>query len=202
VDGGALEDVTVTNVTMRDVTTAPIFLRVGNRGRGPAGTPVGSMRRVLISHVVAYDAEPRFASIIAGIPGQPVEDVTLSDIRLVYRGGGTARDAKRDPPEVEDAYPEPSMFGTLPAFGFYVRHARGITMRDIVIATMSPDSRPPMVLQDVRGMLLDHVETPRSASGPFAALRDVSDLTVRNVSGVADGRHTRIADGTLPYEAQ
>jgi polygalacturonase len=200
VDGGAVEDVSVTNLTMRDVTTAPIFLRLGNRGRGPAGTPVGSMRRVHISHVVAYNAEPRFASIVAGIPGHPVEDVALSDIRLVYRGGGTAEDAKREPPEVEDAYPEPSMFGTLPALGFFVRHARGVSMRDIVISTMKPDARPPMLLQDVRGMMLDHVESPRDGAGPFAVLRDVSELTVRNVTGVADGRHARIAAGTLPYQ--
>jgi len=202
VDGGALEDITVTNLTMRDVTTAPIFLRIGNRGRGPAGTPVGSIRRVLISHVVASNVEPRFASIIAGIPGHPVEDVTLSDIRLVYRGGGTAEDATRQPPEVEDGYPEPSMFGTLPVFGFFVRHAQGISMRDIVISTMTPDGRPPLLLHDVGRMMLDHVEATRAGTGPFAVLRDVSDLHVRSVSGVADGRHARVAAGTLPYQPQ
>jgi hypothetical protein len=183
---------------MREVTTAPIFLRIGNRGRGPEGTPVGSIRRVLISHVVAYDVEPRFASIIAGIPGHPVEDVTLSDIRVVYRGGGTAQDAARQPPEVEDAYPEPSMFGTLPAFGFFVRHAQGISMRDISVTTLAPDSRPPMVLHDVRRMTLDHVDATRGGAAPFAVLTDVSDLDVRNVSGVTDGRHARVSAGTLP----
>lgn len=198
VDGGAVEDVTVTNITMRDVTTAPIFLRLGNRGRGPAGTPVGSMRRIHLSHITAHTAEPRFASIIAGIPGHPVEDVTLTDIRLIYRGGGTAADAKREPPEVEDAYPEPSMFGTLPAFGFYLRHARNITMRDVVLSTITPDRRPPMVLQDVRTMVLDHVEAAREDAIPFAVVRDVSNLAVRSIDGVADGRHAHIAAGTLP----
>jgi polygalacturonase len=198
VDGGAIEDVTITNLTMRDVTTAPIFLRVGNRGRGPEGTPIGSIRRVLISHVVASNAEPRFASIVAGIPGHPVEDVTLSDIRLVYRGGGTADDARREPPEVEDAYPEPSMFGTLPAFGVYVRHARRLSMRDIVVTTMAPDSRPPMVLQDVDGLTLDRVQAERQDTVPFALLRDVHDLDVRGMAGVEDGRYPRVTAGTLP----
>jgi polygalacturonase len=131
VDGGVVEDVTVTNLTMRDVTTAPIFLRIGNRGRGPDGTPVGAMRRVIISNIVAYNAEPRYASLIAGLPGHPIEDVTLSNIRIVYRGGGTSDDAKIDPPEHEDAYPEPSMFGTVPAYGLFVRHARNVTLRDV-----------------------------------------------------------------------
>ena len=156
------------------------------------------MKRVLISNVTAYNVEPRFAAIIAGIPGHPVEDVTLSNIRLVYRGGGTADDAKREPPEVEDAYPEPSMFGTLPAFGVFVRHARGITLRDVIIQTMSPDARPPVLLQDVRGMTIDHFETPQG-TGPFAVLGDVADLTVRNVSGVRDGRHGEIRAGTLAF---
>ena len=200
VDGGALEDITVTNLTMRHVTTAPIFIRLGNRGRGPEGTPVGSVRRVLISHVVAYDVEPRFASIVAGIPGHPVEDVTLSDIRVVYRGGGTTEDAARRPPEAEEAYPEPSMFGTLPAFGFFVRHAQGITMRDVFMTTAAPDSRPAMLLQDVRAMTLDHVAAMPGSASRFADLIDVSDLEVRNVDGVADGRHARVAAGTLPYQ--
>jgi len=94
------------------------------------------------------------------------------------------------------------MFGTLPAFGFYVRHVQGITMRDVVISTMSPDYRPPVLLHDARNMMLDHFEAPRHGGSPFAVLRDVADLTVRNVSGVADGRHTRIPAGTLPYGQQ
>jgi polygalacturonase len=199
VDGGTLEDVTVTNLTMRDITTAPIFLRVGNRGRGPEGTPVGGMRRIVISNVVASNVEHRYASIIAGIPGHPVEDVTLSNIRIGYRGGGTAEDARREPPEVEDAYPEPSMFGTLPAHGFFIRHARGIRLRDIVVTTASPDARPPMVLHDVHGLLLDGVDAPRASGGPFAILRGVSDLGVRNVNGVADATLADVANGVIAF---
>src|SRR3712207_1005213 len=93
VDGGPIEDVVVTNVTMREVTTAPIFLRLGRRQRGPAGSPVSVLRRVEISNVVVSDADPRFASIIAGLPGHPVEDVPLSNIRILYRGGGTREQA-------------------------------------------------------------------------------------------------------------
>lgn len=87
---------------------------------------------------------------------------------------------------------------TLRAFGFYVRHARSITMRDVVLSTMTSDRRPLMVLQDVRTMLLDHVEARREDAAPFAVMRDVSDLTVLNVAGVADGRHAHIAAGALP----
>jgi polygalacturonase len=197
VDGGLLEDITVTNLTMRDVTTAPLFLRVGNRARGPEGTPIGAMRRIVISNITAYNAEPRYASIIAGLPGHPIEDVTISNVRILYRGGGTAEDAAREVPEREDTYPEPSMFGTLPAYGLFVRHARNVTLRDVAVGVMADDARPPVVLQDVQGIRFDHVDAPRGANVPFAVLRDVSDLVLRDVQGVADLRREHVDRDTV-----
>src|SRR5437764_5804448 len=88
VDGGLLEDVSLTNITMRDVMNSPIFLRLGRRMRGPQGAPVGQLRRVNISNIVAYNVDARYASIIAGIPDHQIEDVALSNIRIFYRGGG------------------------------------------------------------------------------------------------------------------
>ena len=79
VDGGFLEDVTITNITMRDVVNSPFFLRLGNRGRGPSGTMVGQLRRVLISNVIVYNADAKYGSIISGIPGHPIEDVKFDN---------------------------------------------------------------------------------------------------------------------------
>jgi polygalacturonase len=188
----------VTNLTMCEVTTAPIFLRIGNRGRGPEGTPVGAMRRIAISNVIASDIEPRFAASIAGLAGHPVEDVTLSNIRLAYRGGGTVADAQREPPEVEDAYPEPSMFGTLPSYGFYVRHARRLTLRDVAVSTMNADARPPIWLHDADELSLDGFDSSRPLGVAFALLRDVRNLRVRNVAGVVDGVRRSVASGKIP----
>ena len=102
VDGGLLEDVTITNITMRDITNAPIFLYLGNRARGPKETTtVGALRRVMISNVVVYNADSRYGSIISGIPGHPIEDLKLSNIRIHYQGGGTKEQAALAPPERE-----------------------------------------------------------------------------------------------------
>src|SRR5581483_11113849 len=110
VDGGLLEDVTISNLTMRNVQM-PIFLRLGARMRGPAGVPVGALRRVSISNVIAHNSDPRYPSCIAGIPGHDIEDVRISDVRHHLVGGLTPGDAVADPPELVDAYPEPTMFG-------------------------------------------------------------------------------------------
>ena len=68
VDGGLLEDVSITNITMRNIVNSPIFLRLGSRMRSPEGTPIGELRRISISNFVVYNADPRYASIISGIP--------------------------------------------------------------------------------------------------------------------------------------
>jgi polygalacturonase len=191
VDGGLIEDVTITNITMRDVTTAPLFLRLGNRARGPNNPPPGAIRRVNISDIVVFDAEPRFASIIAGLPGHPVEGVRLSNISIVYRGGGTAQDAAIEPPEREKNYPEPSMFGTLPAYGFFIRHARGITLSNIEVSYLTDELRPAFVLDDVQGADFFRIKAQKAQNTPTFVLKNVADFSVMQSRPVADTRIER-----------
>jgi hypothetical protein len=110
VDGALLEDVTVTGISMRDIVSAPIFMRLGSRLRGPDGTKVGTLRRVIISDLVCSNASHRQGSIISGIPGYEIEDVKIANVVITHEGGGTKEDAAFQPPEYEDGYPEPTMF--------------------------------------------------------------------------------------------
>jgi polygalacturonase len=197
VDGSVLEDITVTNLTMRNVTNSPLFLRLGARMRAPEGTPVGALRRVVISNITAYNADPRLASIISGVPGHPIEDVTISNVRILYGGGGTAADAAREVPEREETYPEPSMFGRLPAYGFFIRHATGITLRDVVVSTMTDDARPPFVLHDVKSLTLDNIDARRGSNVPFAIFNGLTDLVLRNTRGIADARLANGEQGAI-----
>jgi polygalacturonase len=191
VDGGNIEDIVVTNITMRDVTTAPIFLRLGRRMRGPEGTPVARFRRIQISDVVVSDADPRFASIIAGLPGHPIEDVRLSDIRILYKGGGTRAQAALEPPERETNYPEPSMFGELPAYGFFIRHARNVELSNVEVGFMTEDLRPAFHLEDVRGAHFLGVTAQKAQDVPTFVLKNVEDFHVRNSRPVPDTRVER-----------
>ncbi|MGA2052120.1 MAG: glycosyl hydrolase family 28-related protein [Opitutales bacterium] len=100
VDGGNIEDITISNIAMRDIMNSPIYIRIGARLRGPANTPVGAIRRVLISNVVVSDADSRYASIIAGLPGHPIEDVTLNNIHIQYKGGLTLDQVHLQPREL------------------------------------------------------------------------------------------------------
>ncbi|UIJ43979.1 glycoside hydrolase family 28 protein [Sphingomonas cannabina] len=148
VDGGAMEDVIARDLTMREVTTAPIFVRLGDRRRGPAGTRVGSTRGIVIADIDAAMSEHRYPAIVAGLPGHPVRDVALRNIHLAFPGGGTAAEAATRPEDQAEAYPEPSMFGPLPAWGLWMRHAEGITIDRLSMETAVPDARPAIVTQD------------------------------------------------------
>ncbi len=186
VDGGIIEDVSVTNLSMRDIGGAPIFVRLGARMRGPADVPVGVIRRLNISNIVCTNAPaPKVCSIVSGIPGHPVEDVRISDVTILHSGGGTASDAARVLPENEKEYPEPTMFGTTPAQGFYLRHVKGIEMSGIKIECTGADARPVYALDDVTGADFRFLKMPAGATSSFA-LTKVRDFSVFRSKPVAD----------------
>jgi polygalacturonase len=191
VDGGFLEDVTISNITMREVFSSVFFLRLGDRARGPNQPPPGTLRRIHIDNVVAYNCDPIYSSIIAGVPGHDIEDLRLSNIRIVYQGGGPASLATSRPAEMEKEYPEPRMFGHIPAYGFFIRHVSGLEMENIHISYMDPDARPAFILEDVKGATFRHVNAQHGPDVPTFILRDVENFHTQNVEGIPDGIKTK-----------
>jgi polygalacturonase len=181
VDGALLEDIAVTNITMRDVISCPIFLRLGSRLRGPKGTGdqstvVGTLRRVLISNITSYNTAGKYGSNITGIPGYPIEDLKISDVYVEHVGGGTAEQAKIQVPEKEDAYPEPGMLGTLPAHGFYFRHVNRLEMSHVEIQPKAPDARPAIYTDDVHRADFYFITAPNTV--PAFSLNNSTDTRI------------------------
>lgn len=173
VDGGRLENVTVTDVDIEGVSV-PIFLRLGNRARPylkGARPGVGTLRNVLLKNIRAKGTS-KIGCSITGLPGHPVENVTLRDVRLGFEGGGTGAEASYKPPEREKSYPESTMFGALPAYGFYCRHVRGLTFTNLHIRTAETDLRHAMVFDDVTDLVLEGLNA-RFSPGAAAMLRMV-----------------------------
>jgi len=170
-DGGTIENVTISNITMRNLGGAPIFLRVGNRGRGPDNPPPGKIRDFNISNVFVKGAP---GSHITGIPGHPVENVRLNNIKIIYDGGGTKEDAQTVPPEREKSYYHLS--GPLPSYGFFIRHAKGITLRDVTVGFEEEDLRPGLICDDVDGLEIDNFKAERAPDGePSVVLKNITD---------------------------
>jgi polygalacturonase len=184
-DGAVCEDITITNLSMRGLATSPFFIRLGTRMRGPKDAKVGYIRRLLISNISSSGAA-QLPAILSGVPGYPIEDVKISDVYLHQVGGGAAELAALDPPENETKYPDPPMFGPLPATGFFLRHIRNLEMSNIEIVTESPDARPAFWLKGIEGADFFRIRVPRTVSVSAFDLRDVKDFRVFGSQFIAD----------------
>lgn len=177
VDGGTLDRVAISNIVVEG-TTAPIFMRLGNRARPPRPSdpkpPVGIFRNVSIDNLVATGASPTGCAI-AGLPGHCIENVALSNIRITFSGPAPEKVAA-EVPEKEDQYPECTMFGTLPAYGFYFRHVRGLQLRGIELGGEAPGPRPAIVADDVHDLRIEGL-TAQAAPGTPA------QVTLRDTGG-------------------
>ena len=135
---------------------------------GPPDTPI----------FTPWTTPYQLASVISGIPGYMVEDIKISNVYTQNQGGAGADAAKVRPPENEGGYPEPTMFGPTPAHGFYIRHARHIELNHVEVATVQPDARPTIVLEDVDRADFFNLEAPHTAGQPTISVRNAADLRI------------------------
>lgn len=196
VDGALIEDITFTGITMRNVR-APFFLRLGARLRGPRPqTVVGSMRRIILSNIVSSGAA-QLPSIIAGVADHPIEDLKISDVCLHQVGGAGAEMAAIQPPENAEKYPEPTMFGNLPATGIFARHAKNIELSNVEISTENADARPAIHLDDVAGADLFRIRFPQRQQSGQVRLKGVSDFRLFGCQHYADAKEERVEDKAI-----
>ena len=189
VDGGNLEDVVISNITMKDIVNSPIFIRLGGRMRGPENTPVGTLKRISISNLRVYNADSHYASIISGIPGHDIEDVSLNDITIYYRQMDSAfTQIPQRVPEHVETYPEPAKMGIMPAYGFFIRHAKNIRLSNVNIHYLGDEVRPPFVLDQVEDVDFFRVNAQRVEGKPLMELSDVVGVRMRGADDDDDFR--------------
>ena len=162
-DGGTLDDVTISNVTIRG-PRAPFYIRLGNRSRKYMDSvpepPVGIVRNITLSDITISDVQSK-CSWICGLPDHPVENVTLRNIRIVAPGfAGKVPILSTD--EKAATYPGENLFFSQPASCIFIRHARNITLDHLTFATATPETRPPLLAVDVNGLVIRdaHASSP------------------------------------------
>lgn len=181
VDGGVMEGVSVSN-TVIDGTECPIFVRLGNRARRhikEAPQPgYGSMRNISINNITAYNTG-NFCSSITGIQGAKIEDIRLSNIHFVNKGGLTTGQYRADYTQVtekEKDYPDPTDWGNLPSYGLFIRHVKDISLDQVGLNSAAADPRAPILAVDVDNLLISNLTTPQ----PVA--KQVEQHEVKNYS--------------------
>ena len=148
VDQGRMENIVVNNISMSHVHHYPIYITTGCRNRGPKErTEVSSARDIYINNVIADDCDSLAGIIITGMEGYPIRNVSLSNIRIQYRGGG--KKVTKPYREQGTNYPEPRWAGPTPAYGLFARHADGIRLNNVEFELMRPDERPKIITEDV-----------------------------------------------------
>jgi len=207
-DGAFLEDIAISNVTLRDTVDAPLFLRLNRRNRGPKETiRPGTLRRVAISNVVSYNSASSTASVFSGISENLIEDVKVSNCYFGHRGLPTAAGAgfgettKPMPdwrtihvPELETGYPELQFFGPTPCNAFFIRHLKNLEMSHVEVAPENPDPRPAFWLEDVSRADFFAITAPQQ---PNFALHHVTDLRIAWSRAAKDVNLRTASDQTL-----
>jgi glycosyl hydrolase family 28/pectate lyase-like protein len=193
VDGGRLEQVVVTGITMMNVR-APIFVRLGERGWGQSVPAAGALTKITISNLVATGAE--WTSSIMGVPGRDVSDIALSDIRISGKGGGDATLVTRPVPEKEREYPDAARFRNLPAYGLYCRHVSRLRVERTSLTVDETDARPALVLDDVSEAIVKGLAaTAPSGGGPVAWLRSTRDCLLDGIRSPKAETLARLSGG-------
>lgn len=176
VDGGRIEQVVVSNITMRNVR-APIFVRLGERGWGQTVPHAGTLTSITLSNLVATAAA--WTSSIIGIPSADISDITLSDIRVSGKGGGDAELVSRAVPQRRREYPDAARFRHLPAHGLYCRNVNRLRVVRTALTVTAPDARPALVLDDVRDVAIKRLTAPAPAgTAPVVWLRSTRDCVL------------------------
>jgi hypothetical protein len=171
VDGASVERIAVSNLVMIDIES-PIFIRLGNRGRAQPFPKPEHLQDISISDIVATGASR--ASSITGIPDFPVRRITLQNIRVSGKGGGPAELPRKEVPELEKKYPDADMFGDLPTYGLFSRHAEVLVLDNVHFRLEKPDTRPAIILDRVEDLDLRALSAePPSGDEPAIWLRNV-----------------------------
>ncbi|MEW6507650.1 MAG: glycosyl hydrolase family 28 protein [Bacteroidota bacterium] len=186
VDGGIIEGVSISNVRIEG-THVPIYMRLGNRARkffdDQPAPGVGIFKDVMISNIMATDVQSSIGCSITGIPNHYVHNVSLSNISIEFPGGGLVEDEKKIVPEFEGHYPESTKWGTLPSFGFFIRHAKNINLNNVELRLKNPDSRPAIIVDNVKGIKITGLKVDSDLSAAnVITFRNVSDGIIQSSS--------------------
>ncbi len=196
VDGGVMDSIHISDIHGVNTGNA-LFIRLGDRN---PNRPPGTLKNITIRNLdVEIPLHPpdegypiagpwlnvphnRIPSSITGLPGHPVQNISLENITIRFAGGGRHERAYLPPdslhlvPQLAESYPEFSMFGELPAYGLFIRHAENISLKNVRIDLAHRDYRSAVVTDDVVGLRIDGLTLNRTGDSKPLWLNNTRDV--------------------------
>ena len=168
------ENMTFSNIIMKDVT-GPISLNASGKAtiRNIAFNGIrASVVKEPLTHadmpfpVSVFDGERYSCIAINGVGDTNIENISFSDVHVVYAGGGTAqqgavRDIGQNTGEYFGAWKAP-LTGP-PAYGLYARNVKGLTLDNVRFEVKEPDLRPALVFDRVKDAAVDNLSVQANA---------------------------------------
>jgi hypothetical protein len=156
-----MENIYVDNVVIDHTHHYPIYITTGCRNRGPKErTDVSTGRNIFIKNVTCLHADSIAGIIITGMPGTPLENISLKNITVQYAGGGRAEHAQSEYREQGTNYPEPKFAGFTPSYGVYARHVKGLKLTNLNFTVERPEERPMLRFIDTENVEIKNVNGP------------------------------------------
>ncbi|GAB2799487.1 glycoside hydrolase family 28 protein [Rhabdobacter roseus] len=189
-DGASIQRVHISNISLRNIKRQAIFIRLSRRNKKfgthtTTNSPV--LKDITIQNIKGYRLSPLGCSITS-LADYPLENIVLRNLDLEFEGGVTDLDPSQEVPDKPDAYPVGGMFGKyLPAYGFFVRHVKNLTLDQVQLRFVKDDHRPALVCDDVTELEISGFKA-QSASGGTSLIR-LADCHQTTISGV---RHAGI----------
>lgn len=181
VDGGVLENITISNLSMYDICDYPIYITLGERKRDPDTTCVSVGRNIIISNVITVMSDSLSGIHITGTPRYYLDNISLNNILLITKGGGAKELANKKFPELGKRYPELSNLKTAtPSYGLFVRHVKNLDINNVKVDYMNEDKRPPIAFIDVDGLVIDKLKATVAEGSHVGIFEDVKNMTVYN----------------------
>jgi len=190
-DGARVKRINVSGISLRNIKGAAIAIRLGNRNR-PYRKDVELnqdpvIKDIMIENIQGTRISADYGCSVTGIPNHRVENIILQNINLEFEGGGTAEESYREIPEREKSYPSGRLFGRIPAYGFFIRHANNVTLKDISLIFDKEEERPAVICDDVNKLNIKALKATGTNNTPeLIRLVNTSDAVISECRPVSD----------------
>ncbi len=149
VDGGAINAVTFQRINFASCQNA-IFVILGSR----SGAAVGSINGITYRDINGSGMTDTRGCPISGCFTNGVDhelnNLLFDNVNISFAGG--VGSIPSTPPEYAGQYPENTMWGNLPAYGYYIRHAANVTFTNCFTSVVLTDARPWLANNDVSNL--------------------------------------------------